>query len=174
MARILAALAVAAMTLGACADNSTPSPAAGGTSTTTSSPTASPTPSTSPAGDAATVAVTSSGLGQILVDADGFTLYMFLQDTGSKSTCAGTCAEAWPAYVPTGKVTAGQGADDSLLSTNAAGQVTYAGHPLYRFSGDEAPGDTNGEGISDIWFAVGPDGAKVEKSTGGGQGGYGY
>jgi Secreted repeat of unknown function len=52
--------------------------------------------------------------------------------------------------------------------------------PLYHFSGDQQPGDTNGQGVGGLWFAVTPDGGLVGAgggaSDGGGQsgGGYGY
>ena len=40
-------------------------------------------------------------------------------------------------------------------------QVTVDGWPLYFFSGDAAPGDTNGQGVGGIWYVVGPDGAAI-------------
>ena len=71
-----------------------------------------------------------------------------------------------------GKPTAGKASNEALLDTNGDGQVTYAGHPLYTYSGDIAAGDTNGEGISGLWFAVSTAGDKVEKTSGGGGPGY--
>lgn len=41
---------------------------------------------------------------------------------------------------------------------DGSAQVTYAGHPLYRYSGDDVPGDTNGHGFNDVWFLVSPEG----------------
>ena len=93
---------------------------------------------------------------------------MFLQDTGDTSTCTGDCAATWPALVAKGEVKAGGGGgvDESLLGTSARDdgtmQVTYNGHPLYYFSGDQAPGDTNGQGIGDIWFVVSPAGDAIK------------
>lgn len=119
----------------------------------------------------ATVAVASSRLGEILVDAEGRTLYAFTKDKGDQSACSGECATNWPAL--TGTATAGTGAQASLLSTsmqpNGTAQVTYDGRPLYYFAGDAKPGDTNGQGVGDVWFVLTADGALVqEKAAGGG------
>jgi predicted lipoprotein with Yx(FWY)xxD motif len=118
-----------------------------------------------------TVAVASGRLGDILVDADGRTLYAFTKDKGDQSACSGQCATNWPAL--TGPATAGTGVQAALLSTstqaNGDTQVTYDGRPLYYFAGDAKPGDTNGQGVGDVWFAVTGDGQLVkEKAAGGG------
>src|SRR5215211_9405548 len=103
-----------------------------------------------------TVAVASSGLGDILVDAEGRTLYAFTKDKGDQSACSGQCADNWPAL--TGTATAGTGVQASLLSTamqaNGDSQVTYSGRPLYYFAGDAKPGDTNGQGVGNVWFVL--------------------
>ena len=49
------------------------------------------------AANGATVAIASSSLGDILVDADGRTLYAFTKDKGDQSACSGECATNWPA-----------------------------------------------------------------------------
>jgi predicted lipoprotein with Yx(FWY)xxD motif len=141
------------MVMAACSNSGTPAPAAGSTATSTST------------GAAGTVNVAQNDLGEILTNADGRTVYLFEQDTDTTSTCMDSCASTWPALIATGKPTAGDGVDASLLDTNDAGQVTYAGHPLYLYSADQAAGDTNGEGIGDLWYAVSPTGAKVEASS---------
>jgi len=116
----------------------------------------------SEAGAAATVAVADSDLGSILVDAEGQTLYVFSNDTGSESTCYDDCATNWPALAADGEPTAGDGVDAALLATTErtddTTQVTYSGHPLYYFAGDEAPGDTNGQNVGEVWFVVSPEG----------------
>jgi predicted lipoprotein with Yx(FWY)xxD motif len=125
------------------------------------------------AANGATVAVASSGLGDILVDADGRTLYAFTKDKGDQSACSGECASNWPAL--TGTATAGTGVQAALLSTamqaNGDNQVTYGGRPLYYFAGDAKPGDTNGQGVGSVWFAVSADGELVQEKPAGG-GGY--
>ena len=143
-------------------------------STGASSPTETespPPPSESPAsgGSGETeVEAEDSSLGTILVDSKGNTLYVFLQDTGDTSTCTGDCAASWPALIAKGEVKAGGGGDvdESLLGTSARDdgkmQVTYNGHPLYFFSGDQAPGDTNGQGLGDVWFVVSPAGDPIK------------
>ena len=122
------------------------------------------------AANGATVAIASSSLGDILVDADGRTLYAFTKDKGDQSACSGPCADNWPALV--GDATAGSGVQASMLSTSmqASGdaQVTYGGKPLYYFAGDAKPGDTNGQGVGSVWYALSADGNLVkQKATGG-------
>lgn len=122
----------------------------------------------------ATVAVADGSLGKMLVDGQGRTLYLFLADESSSSTCAGDCASTWPALTVTGSPTAGDGVQASMLGTtprqDGGTQVTFDGHPLYTFSGDSAAGDTNGEGIGGVWYVVSPTGTPI-KSSGGGSGG---
>jgi predicted lipoprotein with Yx(FWY)xxD motif len=117
-------------------------------------------------GSSATVATASTPLGTILVDRAGDTLYLFLQDKGSTSTCYGDCAANWPALVVTGHPTAASGISASALGTttrtDGSMQVTLDGHPLYTYAGDAAPGQTNGEGLFGAWFAVSPTGSAVQ------------
>jgi len=117
--------------------------------------------------DAVTVKAVSSPLGTILVDQDGKTLYLFEADSMNKSNCSGGCLSLWPAVMANGKTTAGSGVSAGMIGTaTGSSQVTYAGHPLYWFAGDTAPGDTNGEGLTDFggaWYAVSPAGKAVEE-----------
>jgi predicted lipoprotein with Yx(FWY)xxD motif len=108
-------------------------------------------------------------LGTILVDSKGTTLYLFEKDTGTKSECAGACATYWPPLMASAMPTAGGGADASLLGTtqrsDGGQQVTYNGHPLYYFAGDEKPGDTKGQDVHGFgagWYVLNPAGDKVE------------
>ena len=116
----------------------------------------------------ATVKVAKSGLGKILVDSQGRTLYLFKKDSGTTSACTGACATAWPPLRTTGKPIAGSGTNASLVGTatraDGTTQVTYNGHPLYLFVKDTKPGDTNGEGktaFGGSWFAVSAAGKQV-------------
>ena len=118
----------------------------------------------------ATVSVRKTGLGKVLVDSSGRTLYLFKLDTGTQSQCTGACAANWPPLPATGKPVAGTGAKASLIgsTTRADGtsQVTYNGHPVYMFLGDQKAGQTNGEGVNAFgasWFAVSPAGNQVVK-----------
>ena len=128
------------------------------------------TSSGSPATAAATVAVADNAkLGQILVDGNGRTLYLFEKDTTSASTCYGACASFWPPLLTSGSPQAGSGAKASLLGstkrTDGTTEVTYAGHPLYYVVTDHTPGDATGQGVNNFgaaWFVVGADGNKVQ------------
>lgn len=108
-----------------------------------------------------------------LVDGSGRTLYLFEADKSTTSTCSGACATAWPPVTTEGAPTAASGAKASLLGTSkrddGTTQVTYAGHPLYLFSGDSAPGDTNGAGSEAFgaeWYPVTPAGDTQEDESG--------
>lgn len=111
----------------------------------------------------------SSPLGTILVDRDGKTLYLFEADSQNKSNCSGGCLNLWPPVMANGKATAGSGVTAGMIGTaTGSSQVTYAGHPLYWFSGDTKAGDTNGEGLDDFggeWYAISPAGKAVEPSS---------
>jgi predicted lipoprotein with Yx(FWY)xxD motif len=123
--------------------------------------------SSSGSASAITVEAARSPLGTILVDQEGKTLYLFEADDMNKSNCSGGCLAVWPPVMADGKATAGSGASAGMIGTaTGSSQVTYAGHPLYWFSGDTARGDTNGEGLTDFggaWYAVSPAGKAVEE-----------
>ena len=131
---------------------------------------------------AATVDVRSTNMGKVLVDSQGRTLYLFEKDKGTRSTCSGACASAWPPFRTSGGPKAGTGVKASLLGTTARSdgkpEVTYNGHPLYYYAGDQNAGDTNGEGLTQFgapWYAVSAAGNKVvgkASNPGGGNGGY--
>jgi len=115
------------------------------------------------------VGVASSQLGRIVVDGKGRTLYLFEKDKHRRSACYGQCATYWPPLLTHGKPVARPGAKQSLLGTtrraNGSQQVTYGGHPVYRFVLDRKPGQTKGEGLQDFgggWDVVSPAGKKIE------------
>jgi predicted lipoprotein with Yx(FWY)xxD motif len=113
----------------------------------------------------ASVTIADSPLGKIMVDADGRTLYGFTNDKDGTSTCNGSCAKAWPAATITGDPVPGDGvtAALSVVDAPAGGKMLKAGKwPLYRFSGDAAAGDTNGQGSGGVWFVVGADGKLIK------------
>jgi predicted lipoprotein with Yx(FWY)xxD motif len=123
-------------------------------------------------GQSATVGVANDNLGKILIDSHGRTLYLFQRDSGTKSACTGACAIDWPPLRATGKPTVGSGAAASSVAISARSdgkpQVTYNGHPLYLFSGDQKPGDTNGEGVNafgGLWYALSSAGNEIVGST---------
>jgi predicted lipoprotein with Yx(FWY)xxD motif len=134
---------------------------------TTSTATASPSPSAAATGTTIAVA-TNAKLGQILVDGSGMTVYLFVADTGTASSCYTACAQAWPPVLTTGAPQAGAGAHMSMLGTTTRTdgkiEVTYAGHPLYYFVRDKVAGDTTGQGVNGfgaLWWVMGPSGAAM-------------
>jgi predicted lipoprotein with Yx(FWY)xxD motif len=150
--------------LAACGDDDDDS--ATGTSateTTEAAETTTTTEAAAPAEGASSVATGDSDLGTILVDGEGLTLYLFMPDAQGASTCLDSCAATWPPLA--GPATAGEGADEALLSTadrpDGSAQVTYNGWPLYRFASDAAPGDANGQGIGNIWYVVDASGNAI-------------
>lgn len=187
MFRMRTILTIAALALGlaACANNSSSSAGAGGLygggGTTP--------PSLTSSGAATVAAAKVGGLGTVLVNGDGRTLYLFEADTGSTSTCTGVCAGIWPALTTSGNATGSMGASSSKLGTttrdDGSTQVTYNGHPVYLYSGDTAAGQANGEGLNTyggLWYAVSTAGTAAMPSgsgsgtgsgSGSGSGGYG-
>jgi predicted lipoprotein with Yx(FWY)xxD motif len=114
--------------------------------------------------------VAETSLGDVVVDGDGLTLYVFDNDEGGTSSCEDVCAETWPPAVTEGDPVAGEGADEALLGTteraDGSTQVTYDGRPLYTYAADQGPGDTNGQGVGGIWWVIGADGQTIEETAG--------
>lgn len=111
--------------------------------------------------DAPDVTIGDGGeLGQILVDKDGLTLYIFTRDEPGTSNCSGGCAMAWPPLTTTNPaVNAPDSIKDgfSLIQRgDGSMQVTYKGMPLYRYAGDTAAGQTTGQGVGGVWFVAQP------------------
>jgi predicted lipoprotein with Yx(FWY)xxD motif len=127
-----------------------------------------------------TLRVANTELGDVLIDPENRTVYLFKGDKRAKSTCFGPCAHNWPPVRVTGKPTVAGGAKSSMIGrverSDGKPQVTYNGHPLYLFTGDNAPGATNGQGVTAFgaqWFVVSPAGNQVSgKSTAGRSHGY--
>ena len=96
-----------------------------------------------------------STIGQVLVEPQGSTLYVFDKDADGQSACVDQCAEKWPPHMamdsdqPDGDYTIIDRADGSK-------QWAYKGKPLYRWSGDTAPGETKGDGLNGVWHAARP------------------
>jgi predicted lipoprotein with Yx(FWY)xxD motif len=139
-------------------------------------------PPTAPNGAPATIGVENSDLGDILVNSQGHTLYLFQRDTGAASACTGPCAADWPPLRVSGRPTVGNGADEAKAATASRSdgnpQVTYNGHRLYLYVHDHKAGDTNGEGLNafgGLWYALSSAGNQVTGPANGNSGpGYGY
>ena len=141
--------------------------------------TAAVTPPKTPSGKSATIGVAQADLGKFLVDSQGRTVYLFQKDSNGKSACSGECATQWPPVRATGTPTVGKGLTASKVGTTARSdgkpQVTYNGHPLYMFEGDQNAGDINGQGLTAFgasWYVLTPAGnentAHSSNSSGGG------
>jgi predicted lipoprotein with Yx(FWY)xxD motif len=122
----------------------------------------------------------TTSLGKVLVDRSGRTLYMFGHDLTNKSRCAGACAANWPPAASPKKPKVGAGVSKAKLKvirrSDGSRQLSYAGHPLYRFAGDSKPGDVKGEGINafgGIWYAVSAAGTAAKSAPPSGNSGTG-
>ncbi len=162
---LVAVMLISAMLLAACASS-----AEGGQATSSQGSTPQPTEQGAAGQPGAQVSPAGNALGQILTDAQGMTLYATKNDPSGQSTCTGNCAQIWPPFVTNGQPEAGAGIESGLLGTvsrpDGSTQVTYNGMPLYLYSGDKAPGDTNGQGIGGVWYVVSADGTMIEGSPG--------
>ena len=170
-----------ALALSAC--GATTTPLGGG------APSATSTPSSSSSALISTRSDSVKGTTEtVLTNAQGMTLYHFDKDTSTSVACMGQCATFWPPLLaPNGAApTSSASLPGGLSILNGANgqQVMYNGHPLYTFSGDKSPGDTNGEGIMGLWHVATPDlmpgstapssPTATPSSGGGGYGGGGY
>ena len=167
-----AAIAAAACLVTACggASSSTSNTSNSGSTSSTGSTTVTAPASSRPGLDNALRSTTNSRLGAIVVDGSGRTLYRFDKDSASPpaSNCTGACAQLWPPVLVGTQISL-SGVDRSLLGTikrsDGSVQLTLHGWPLYRYAGDSAAGQINGEGLDGTWFAVHPTGAKALTST---------
>ena len=112
------------------------------------------------------------GLGTVVVDGQGYTLYRFDQDTTKPpaSNCAGDCARQWPPVLATpGSPLTVDGVPQDAVGTinrpDGSVQLTLGGWPVYRYSGDTRPGAVTGQGVAGAWAAVTPDGGKADPTT---------
>ncbi|MGB5760077.1 MAG: hypothetical protein WBM50_24395 [Acidimicrobiales bacterium] len=157
-AMLVAALALVAA---ACSSDDASSDATA-ESETTEAPTTTAAPGEA-SGTGTGIALATSDLGDIIVDGDGNTMYLFVPDAQGDSTCYDECEAAWPIVAEVTDV--GDGLDASLLGTtertNGDVQATYNGWPLYYFANDAAVGDTNGQGLNDVWYVLDATGTAI-------------
>jgi len=164
--RMITGLAVTALAvaLAGCSSPTADEPADEGTSVETEAP---------DTGSTDVLLMTAdSSLGEIVVDGEGMTLYMFDSDTqgGDASTCEGQCATNWPAVTTDSDDPAVEGVTGeigTITGVDGSTQATLNGWPLYYYAGDSAAGDTNGQGVGGLWWVLTPAGEKI-----GGGGGY--
>ncbi len=164
----VAVIVLAALLLAAC-----------GRSSTTSSGGGSPSAS----GTALAIQTDSvSGIGVVLANSDGLTLYHNTKETGGKIVCTGECASFWPPVLVTGSLPQDtgmiKGTFGTIMRPDGSTQLTINDMPLYTFASDKASGEATGQGIQGVWFAVAASGTSTSGagsngSAGGGGGGYG-
>jgi predicted lipoprotein with Yx(FWY)xxD motif len=151
-----------------------------GCSTATTSPSTMPTSApAAPSAAGTDLTVATTGLGKIVVDGKGMTVYFYDPDKANSgfSACKGQCSAIWPALAPTTasptfkSISATVG---KIGGTDGGMQITINGRPLYTYSGDSSPGNTNGQGIEGIWYVVSPTGDEMKsaKSAKPGKAGY--
>lgn len=166
----LAGMALTALLLAACGRSSSNTSSGGG--------------SPSPSGTALSVQTDSvSGIGVVLANGAGLTLYHNTKETGTKIVCTGGCASFWPPVLVTGSLPQDtgtiKGTFGTIMRPDGSTQLTINGMPLYTYSGDSASGQATGQGIEGVWFAVSASGTSTSgagsngSAGGGGYGGYG-
>ena len=166
------ALVAAALLAAGCGSSST-NAASGSTSSKSSggygygAPAKSAT-TTAPATGSATISSRMTSLGQILVDSNGMTIYLFEKDKGTTSMCDSSCARFWPPVTTSGAPKAGSGVIAAKLGTtkraDGTTEVTYNGHPLYLYAGDKSAGDVTGQGLNAfgaLWYVLSPTGQAI-------------
>jgi predicted lipoprotein with Yx(FWY)xxD motif len=126
---------------------------------TTATTTASSTATSAAAAAGANVNVGQTGLGAVLVNSQGRTLYHLTTESATKITCTGPCASTWPPLVVASgqQPQAGAGVTGTLTAVDrpdGTKQAAFNGQPLYTYSGDSKTGDTNGEGIGGVWHVI--------------------
>ncbi|MFD0854675.1 hypothetical protein ACFQ07_20725, partial [Actinomadura adrarensis] len=111
-------------------------------------------------------------LGMIVTDGKGRVMYRFDKDRKRVTNCSGACKKAWPPVTFTRwnklRVT---GVDRDLVNfierkDDGTCQLTIAGWPMYYFAKDQSPGETNGQGVQNVWWTVAPDGDRVTTAPG--------
>jgi predicted lipoprotein with Yx(FWY)xxD motif len=165
----LAAVALVAVVVAGCGGSSSGTASGGSASATSSGGSAYGNAKPAPKPATGTVSTRATKLGRILVDANGRTLYLFEKDKGAASSCNGACASIWPPLTA-GTAKAGSGVTAADLGTTKRGdgktEITYAGHPLYTYAGDQKPGDVAGQGLDQFgaeWYVLAPNGHKIDK-----------
>jgi len=168
---ILAALVIAAIAAFVVATN-------GGATKT-------PSASASASASSSSVSLEHTSLGSVLVDVNGRTLYLFEGDRPNVSTLSAAGRAIWPPFTAKAKPAAKAGVNAALIGmipgSGGAGQVTYNGHPLYYYVGDQQTGQTTGQGLNQFgarWYVLSAAGQPITSpataATGSATAGYGY
>ncbi|MBT2534983.1 hypothetical protein [Arthrobacter sp. ISL-69] len=168
----LSAVALAVLLTACGGGTETPPTTAGGTtSASASAETSAPASSPVPAG-AAELKTASSGAGQIVVAANGMSVYFFTKDVKDSGTsaCTGGCIAAWPPVLTESASPAVDGVTGTvgtIATPEGKKQVTINGLPVYYYIQDKAAGDITGQGVNDVWYLVSPGGEMVKTAASG-------
>lgn len=96
-----------------------------------------------------------TGLGTVLTDGSGLTLYTFDKDAAGVSNCYDDCAVKWPP-LEASKSARPQDGFGIIIRADGSRQWTHMGMPLYTWFKDKAPGDTTGDGVKGVWHVAKP------------------
>lgn len=176
----LSAFALAALLSGCGGGTTTTSTSAAPTSAAASTPAqpssgepSSGAPSSSSMStSAAELSVAQSTAGQIVVGAQGLSVYSLAKDTkdSGTSSCTAGCATTWPPVTSTSAtptVSGVTGKVGTIPAANGKMQVTINGMPIYYYSKDQAAGDITGQGVGGVWYLVSPSGEMIKSAAGG-------
>jgi predicted lipoprotein with Yx(FWY)xxD motif len=136
--------------------------------------------SSSSASDAKSAVVASAKkakVGSVIVDAQGRTLYRFTAEAQGVPVCTGECVGTWPPALASSATGLPEHVATVKRPDGGKLQLTYDGHPLYRYAGDQTKADANGEGVGGQWFVVkagAGDSRSQSEQPSGGKGNYGY
>ena len=164
---------VLAVTLSGCGGSPGSSPTS--TSPTNAAPASSAPASSAPASSAPAAGpelkTASSSAGNIVVGANGMSVYFFTKDVkdSGKSACEGACVALWPAVTTTSDKPAVEGVSGTIGTIPTADgkkQVTINGMPVYFFAQDTAAGDVKGQGYGNVWYLVSPSGDMIKQDSG--------
>lgn len=137
-----------------------------------------PAASQAAGGEAKLATADVSGLGKVVVDGNGRTVYVFDKDTSGKSNCEGGCLAMWRAVAAGTGTPQLAGIDASMVSTitrsDGSKQLAIGGLPLYLFASDAKAGDAKGQAFGGIWWVVGADGKKITTQPSSSGNGNGY
>ena len=172
-----AALLAAGLLLAACGGGSDPGGSGGSGSSS------GPTRAAQKSGGGQTVQTGDTEYGDVLVDANGMTLYVFAADSPGTSNCTGSCLQYWPAAKASGTVSHSSDVTAKLSTItrdDGTTQLTVNGWPAYTYAADSGPGEATGQGSNlsgGLWWVISPSGSKItttddDDTGGGGYGGY--
>lgn len=134
--------------------------------------------SVDPQAEVTELKVASTGLGDIVTDANGRVLYLFTKDPqgSAGSACTGDCLTTWPPALAGDAPPQATGLTGPVGTIEVAGrtQVTLDGWPLYYFARDTAAGQATGQGVNDAWYVVDPSGRPIATKVSSPDGGMGY